>query len=52
MALGFAMIDLEEGIRRILKEHPEGLTISSLAKAMGLHRHTAAKYVKGLAEKP
>ena len=45
------MIDLEEGIRRILKEHPEGLTISSLAKAMGLHRHTAAKYVKGLAEK-
>jgi len=51
MALGFAMTDLEEGIRKILKEHPEGLTISSLAKAMGLHRHTAAKYVKGLAEK-
>jgi len=26
-------------------KHPEGLTISSLAKATGLHRHTSAKYL-------
>jgi len=29
----------------ILKKHPEGLTIASLSKISGLHRHTSTKYI-------
>jgi hypothetical protein len=29
----------------VLREHPEGLTIVSLAEISGLHRHTATKYI-------
>jgi hypothetical protein len=32
----------------ILRQHPEGLTISSLAEISGLHRHTSRKYVNEL----
>jgi uncharacterized repeat protein (TIGR01451 family) len=32
----------------ILRQHPEGLTISSLAEKSGLHRHTSRKYVNEL----
>jgi len=32
----------------ILKQHPEGLTLSSLAEKSGLHRHTSRKYVNEL----
>lgn len=31
-----------------LNKHPEGLTIASLAKATGLHRHTSSKYLHEL----
>jgi hypothetical protein len=31
-----------------LKKHPEGLTILSVAKSTGLHRHTSSKYVREL----
>ncbi|MFH0896868.1 MAG: NEW3 domain-containing protein [Candidatus Bathyarchaeota archaeon] len=32
----------------ILKQHPEGLTISSIAEKSGLHRHTSRKYINEL----
>jgi uncharacterized repeat protein (TIGR01451 family) len=32
----------------VLKNHPEGLTISSIAKMSGLHRHTSRKYINEL----
>ncbi|MEM5872539.1 MAG: hypothetical protein QXD55_01625 [Candidatus Aenigmatarchaeota archaeon] len=32
-------------IIEILKKHPEGLTIASIAKISGLHRHTSTKYI-------
>ena len=32
----------------ILKQHPEGLTLSSLAEKSGIHRHTSRKYVNEL----
>jgi uncharacterized repeat protein (TIGR01451 family) len=38
-------------ILSILEKHPEGLTISSLAKLSGFHRHTSAKYAKELAKR-
>ena len=28
-----------------LREHPEGLTFTSLAEYVGLHRHTTTKYI-------
>jgi hypothetical protein len=31
-----------------LKQHPEGLTISSIANLTGLHRHTSRKYINEL----
>jgi hypothetical protein len=33
-----------EAIIDLLRNHPEGLTISSLASLAGMHRHTATKY--------
>ncbi len=41
MGLGFQ----RETIIKLLKRHPEGLTISSIADHCGIHRHTATKYV-------
>ncbi|MEM7821342.1 MAG: Hint domain-containing protein, partial [Candidatus Aenigmatarchaeota archaeon] len=41
----------EDSIEKIittLRKHPEGLTLSSLAKLSGLHRHTSAKYIRKL----
>ncbi|MFH0897149.1 MAG: NEW3 domain-containing protein [Candidatus Bathyarchaeota archaeon] len=35
-------------IMDVLKQHPEGLTISSIAEMSGLHRHTSRKYVNEL----
>lgn len=35
----------KQAIIRILKEHPEGLTYTSLADITGMHRHTVTKYV-------
>lgn len=35
----------------VLKQHPEGLTISSIAEKSGLHRHTSRKYVNELIDK-
>ena len=35
-------------IIEILKKHPEGLTIVSIAKIIGLHRHTSTKYIHEL----
>jgi uncharacterized repeat protein (TIGR01451 family) len=35
-------------IRDVLKKHPEGLTISSIAQMSGLHRHTSRKYINEL----
>jgi predicted transcriptional regulator len=32
----------------VLKKHPEGLTIASIARITGLHRHTATKYIHEL----
>ncbi|MEM5766435.1 MAG: Hint domain-containing protein, partial [Candidatus Aenigmatarchaeota archaeon] len=43
--------DSLEKIISMLRKHPEGLTISSVAKLSGLHRHTSAKYVKELVKK-
>jgi predicted transcriptional regulator len=31
-----------------LKQHPEGLTISSISEITGLHRHTSRKYINEL----
>lgn len=32
----------------VLRQHPEGLTISSISKISGLHRHTSRKYINDL----
>ena len=42
--------DPREIIVGVLREHPEGLTLISLAESSGLHRHTARKYVNKLSE--
>ena len=36
---------VEEKIIETLREHPEGLTILNIAKLIGIHRHTATKYI-------
>ncbi|NIM46745.1 MAG: hypothetical protein GTN40_01135 [Candidatus Aenigmarchaeota archaeon] len=40
--------DPRKSILEVLREHPEGLTLLSLAKFSGLHRHTVTKYVHEL----
>ena len=35
-------------ILEVLRKHPEGLTILSIAKLSGLHRHTSTKYIHEL----
>lgn len=35
-------------IIEVLKQHPEGLTITSIANLTGLHRHTSRKYINDL----
>src|SRR3989344_8020216 len=37
--------EVKERIFVILKKHPEGLTISQIAKEVGMHRHSIVKYV-------
>lgn len=39
---------MKEEILQLLSKHPEGLTITSIAEKLGIHRHTATKYVKDL----
>ncbi|MEM5835964.1 MAG: Hint domain-containing protein, partial [Candidatus Aenigmatarchaeota archaeon] len=48
---GMMAEDPREKIIETLRKHPEGLTIGSIAKLSGLHRHTSAKYVKELIRK-
>src|SRR3989344_5826019 len=37
--------NIKEEILKILKKHPEGLTISQVAKEIGMHRHSVVKYI-------
>ena len=37
--------ELKEKIVEIIKKHPEGLTATEISKILGLHRHTATKYI-------
>ena len=37
--------EITETIEKILKEHPEGLTISSIAEMIGMNRHSVVKYI-------
>jgi response regulator of citrate/malate metabolism len=39
------MTDIRDKIRKTLTDHSEGLTILEIAKFIGVHRHTATKYV-------
>jgi len=41
-------MEIEEKILKVLKESPEGLTISEIAKRVGANRNTVSKYVFGL----
>jgi DNA-binding Lrp family transcriptional regulator len=36
---------INERIVKLLKEHPEGLSIKEIANFLGFHRHTVTKYV-------
>jgi DNA-binding Lrp family transcriptional regulator len=36
---------IQKKIVRVLKRHPEGLPISTIARLVGVHRHTVTKYV-------
>ncbi|NIO44469.1 MAG: hypothetical protein GTN36_02845, partial [Candidatus Aenigmarchaeota archaeon] len=40
--------DPRKSILEVLRKHPEGLTLLSLAKFSGLHRHTVTKYIHEL----
>ena len=40
--------NVRERIIELLKQHPEGLTILELSKALGMSRITVSKYVYGL----
>ena len=42
------MKTLSDAILELLSKHPEGLTITSIADELGIHRHTATKHVKDL----
>jgi len=42
------MKSLPDAILELLSKHPEGLTITSIADELGIHRHTATKHVKDL----
>ena len=42
------MKTLPDAILELLSRHPEGLTITSIADELGIHRHTATKHVKEL----
>ena len=39
------MNNTEDEILKYLRKHPEGTMILDLAEALGVHRHTATKYV-------
>jgi len=39
---------LEEKILQVLKENPEGLSITDIAKRVGANRNTVSKYIFGL----
>ena len=36
---------MEDRIIEFLKENPQGLMISEIADALGVHRHTITKYI-------
>ena len=36
---------IKKRIEQILSEHPEGLTFVDIAKQLGMHRHSATKYI-------
>lgn len=40
--------NVREKIIKILKEHPEGLTLLNISKITGMNRITISKYVYGL----
>jgi len=40
--------DVEEKIIDLLSKHPEGLTAVDISKILGMHRHTATKYINRL----
>lgn len=42
--------DFEKKIINLLSKHPEGLTTIDISKILGIHRHTATKYVNQLVE--
>jgi len=37
--------NFRERILEVLSKHPEGLTLTQIAKELGVHRHTITKYV-------
>ena len=37
-----------ERIIKVLKEHPEGMTLTNISKVIGMNRLTVSKYVYGL----
>src|SRR3989338_5000609 len=37
--------NVKDHILKILNKHPEGLTISQIAKEVGMHRHSIVKYI-------
>lgn len=44
----FSDKNIKSKITGLLSEHPEGLSISGIAKFLGMHRHTAVKYINQL----
>ena len=40
--------NIEEDILKLLKKHPEGMTITNISKALNIPRQTISKYVYAL----
>jgi len=41
-------IDAKEQIKKVLKDHPEGLMLTEIAKITGMNRFTVTKYIHEL----
>lgn len=39
---------IKDRIKKVLREHPEGLHILGVARIVGAHRHTVTKYIHEL----
>ena len=37
--------EIKDNVFKTLSKHPEGLTFSQIATQLGMHRHTATKYI-------